>query len=624
MTGPDPSSKPPTMMGFALAQFKELFYHLLMLLGGGIVRGLWRRQLHVGALMAALAVLLLAGGATSGAIFWARAQHLALPAVALWAVTLAAAMAAGSTAAWLCRRMAMWELYAATACACGAAYALLARPLTTGADQVAVYFGPTQNLGLELLGPLWDHLLLLWAPLMLMAAAVGASLTVLFCGMGPGTRSRSRELGVALEWRLAVRHLSGRRAQAISTTAIVTVLGVALGVASLIVVTAVMSGYQNDIQHKILSTNAHLVVQKYGIDFTEHAQVCQQALAVPGVAAAAPFAFNEAMLSVGGRGLGILLKGIDAKAAAGVTATARHLCLNEGDALNVDAPTCRWADDGGPALLDALLAEPADGLPAIIVGLSLYRRLGVPLGTQVHLMTPVGMAGSRGGAPKRMAFRLAGVFASGMHEFDAHLVYASLPAAQRLLGLGSSVSGVELRLDRADNVAAVGEQLMAALGHYPYRSLDWRELNASIFMALSLQKVVMFLVLAFIVVVAAFNIASTLFMAVVEKGPQIAVLLSLGATRATIMKIFVLEGWLTGLAGTALGALMGLGATFALAHLRVSIAADVYMVDALTVALAPQEVALTIGAALIICHLATLYPALRATRARPIDLLRHG
>jgi lipoprotein-releasing system permease protein len=342
------------------------------------------------------------------------------------------------------------------------------------------------------------------------------------------------------------------------------------------------------------------------------------------VAAAAPFAFNEAMLSVGGRGLGILLKGIDPVAAAQVTATARHLCRNEGQALDVADPVCRFADDGGPALLEALLQDAGDGLPAIIVGLQLYRRLGVPLGTQVHLMTPVGMAGSRGGAPKRMPFVLAGVFASGMHEFDAHLVYAALPAAQRLLGLGSSVSGVELRLTQADDVAAVGEQLMTALGHYPYRSLDWRELNASIFMALSLQKVVMFLVLAFIVVVAAFNIASTLFMAVVEKGPQIAVLLSLGATRATIMKIFVLEGWLTGIAGTALGALMGLGATFALAHMKVSIAADVYMVDALTVSLAPQEVALTIGAALIICHLATLYPALRATRARPIDLLRHG
>jgi lipoprotein-releasing system permease protein len=183
---------------------------------------------------------------------------------------------------------------------------------------------------------------------------------------------------------------------------------------------------------------------------------------------------------------------------------------------------------------------------------------------------------------------------------------------------------VEFRLHDANAVGEVGQKVLSAIGRYPYRTLDWRQLNASIFMALTLQKVVMFLVLAFIVVVAAFNIASTLFMAVVEKAPQIAVLSSMGATHATIMKIFVLEGWITGVVGTALGTLLAGGATYVLAHLHVAIAADVYMVDALTVRLNPKEVAVTVAAALVICHLATLYPALRAARGKPIDLLRHG
>lgn len=382
-----------------------------------------------------------------------------------------------------------------------------------------------------------------------------------------------------------------------------------------------MSGYQHDIQSKILTTNAHLVLQKYGIDFNEHPKVAALARQSPWVAAAAPFAFNEAMLSVGGRGVGVLLKGIDAEAAAKVTQTARHLCLRL-EPVSDGTERCIWAEDAGPDLLARWLADD-DGPPPVIVGLSLYRRLGVPIGAPIYLMTPVGMAGAKGGAPRRMPYRLAGVFASGMHEFDAHLVYTSLGSAQRLLGLGDAVSGIELRLHDADAVGPASRDVLRRVGHYPYRTLDWRELNASIFMALSLQKVVMFLVLAFIVVVAAFNIASTLFMAVVEKAPQVAVLLSMGATRASIMKIFVLEGWAMGAAGTAVGVALGLGATRLLAGLNVAIAADVYMVDALTVRLDAQEVALTVAAALVICHLATLYPALRAAANRPIDLLRH-
>lgn len=617
------SSAKNSVLKFACRQLGLLLVGALLLVGGGVLRGLWRRQLHLLSALAAL-LLQLSPLAVLGLWLWLGAgpKHPVPPAL-FWGTTLVAAFFAGTLAAFLARRMAMWELYGTTWAATIAAYLVLCQTHRTPIGTSSRAFGPAEPLGTQLLGPLWDHMLLLWAPLALTATAVGASFAVLFFGLGQGTRSRGRERGLALEWRLARRHLAGRRQQTLSTTAVVTVVGVALGVASLIVVTAVMSGYQDDIQRKILSTNAHLVLQKYGIDFAEHPQVRATAEATPGVFAAAPFVFNEAMLSVGGRGLGVLLKGIDAAAAAKVTDTARHLCTN-GAALHDDPKAaCQWANDSGPELLEALLA-PRQGPPPVVVGLSLFRRMGVATGTQVYLMTPVGMAGSRGGAPRRMAFTLAGVFASGMHEFDAHLIYTALPAAQTLLGLGQSVSGVELRLHDANQVEPVAEHLLTALGHYPYRTLDWRQLNASIFMALSLQKVVMFLVLTFIVVVAAFNIASTLFMAVVEKGPQIAVLLSLGATRATIMKVFVLEGWVTGLAGTGLGALLGLGATLVLRSLHVSIAADVYMVDALTVTLAPQEVAVTVAAALIICHLATLYPALRATRARPIDLLRHG
>ncbi|HET6346603.1 MAG TPA: FtsX-like permease family protein, partial [Myxococcota bacterium] len=245
------------------------------------------------------------------------------------------------------------------------------------------------------------------------------------------------------------------------------------------------------------------------------------------------------------------------------------------------------------------------------------------VGGLVTLTTPVGIAGARGNAPKRMQFRIGGVFRSGMHEFDARLVYLELGASQHLMGLGKAVNGVELRVADPERVDILARRVLSAVGRYPYRTLDWRELNSGIFTALKLQKIVMFLVLCFIVVVASFNIASTLFMAVVEKAREIAVLKSMGARDATIMKVFVLEGWITGGLGTLGGVALGLAAAGLLAEMNLGIAADVYMVESLQVRVQPGEVILTMLASLLISHLATLYPALKAARQRPVDAMRY-
>lgn len=333
------------------------------------------------------------------------------------------------------------------------------------------------------------------------------------------------------EWFVTKRHLAGKSGL-VSITAIVAVVGIALGVASLIVVTSVMSGYQLDIQNKILGTNAHLVVQKFGVDFSEYPMVTEKILATDGILAAAPFTFNEAILSDGKRGLGVLVKGINPKASDGVTGFARQLCA--------DAMCTKMDPHNMPTFADDAQA------PGVIVGFELFKQLHQPLGALVTLTTPLGIAAAGGQVPKRMQFRLQGVFRSGMHEFDARLVYLGLKASQQLLGLGESVSGVEIRVQDPEQVELYTRRVLSTLGHYPYRTLDWRELNAGIFTALSLQKIVMFLVLTFIVIVAAFNIASTLFMAVVEKSHDIAVLKSMGARDVSIMKIFVLQGWTTG------------------------------------------------------------------------------
>lgn len=586
--------------------------------GGGIVGTALRRRFRLGP--AALALLLASVGL--GAVAWhvagrVRVDEPASDAV-VWGASLAAMACAGFAAASWGRTLLMWELQAVVLALASAVGWALHAPLAEAAPWLPC-------VGAKAFGPLWDRMLALWAALAWAHAVLGASWAVFWRGVDD--EGRGRAPGLALSWRLARRHLSGRGRSYLSGTAAVAVLGIALGVAALVTTTGIMSGYQDDIRSRILGTNAHLVVQKYGIDFTAHDQVLAQALAVPGVRAGAPFVFNEAMLAGAGQATGVLLKGIDPVGAVQVTDVGRNLCRAvEGVGAQArcvgpdysgasGAPRAEAADgDGGAALAEAL--APGPGPAPLVVGLSLYQKLGLPLGSQVRLLTPVGRSGGRGNAARRQTFVLRGVFASGLHEFDSRLVYTDLRASQDLLGMGEAVSGVELRLDVPEEVEHVAGQVSSAIGHYPYRTLDWRQLNAGIFTALSLQKVVMFLVLTFIVVVASFNVASTLFLAVAQKAPQVAVLKAMGARNGTVLQTFLLEGMVTGVLGCGLGLLVGLLASAALARLQLQLAADVYMVGAVRVRLTPLELWVTAYSTLTICHFAALVPALGAARRR--------
>lgn len=630
----------PSTIRWLLTQLRAAAATVLLLCGGGLLLAVWRRRLSWQGFFAGLCVLV------CGAIACAWQQHRAAGAPQLThgyaAASMAVAALAGAAVVWRSKRIGFWELEACFASFGGAVAWLLGRSTWPFAAQLAAApaFDPMYqaSLGAQYFGPLWDRMLGLWLPLGFFTALWGAS-WALCLGMAERGSAR-RSLGILLEWRLACRHLRSRRSAWLSSTALVAIVGVALGVAALVTVTAVMSGYQDDIQQRILSTNAHLVLQKYGADFVEYKQVVQQAQKAPGVAAAAPFAFNEAMLASERQGTGILIKGIDAASAVRVTDIAAQLCtkvhgtgvqaqcINAAQLADAAADhsvgTSATAQNVAQAQLLAARLAPQEGVPAVVLGLSLLRRLQLPIGARVQLLTPVGMAGSRSSAPKRQTFVVTGAFRTGMHEFDSRLVYTSLSAAQGLLGLGQAVSGVELRLDDPFAVEQVGRDVLTRVGRYPYRTLDWRQLNAGIFTALTLQKVVMFLVLAFIVVVASFNIASTLFMAVVEKAQQVAVLKSMGASDASILKVFVFEGLIIGMLGTGLGLVLGFGASFLLSGLHLAIAADVYMVEALRLRIDGMEVLWTALLAIGICHLATLYPSLRAAGRKPMELFREA
>jgi lipoprotein-releasing system permease protein len=582
-----------SVIGFAFAQIVLFLSVLAQLLLGGVLLSIVRREFSWRAFVASF-ILVAAVSSVAGYVAF---NNLTLDSNQLQQLfglaSLFSFCLAGVVAARLSRTLAFWESY------------LLC--LVVGIAAFA-YFGQSGNAslglspGLILLGSMWQRLLGLGLFLGLMLMVFSSSCTHLFYG-----EKNQWNGSFAAEWFVTKRHLTGKSGL-VSVTAVVAVVGIALGVASLIVVTSVMSGYQADIQNKILGTNAHLVVQKFGVEFSEYPLVTQKILATDGILAAAPFTFNEAILSDGKRGLGVLVKGIHPTESDAVTGFARQLCTDE---------TCVKTD---PQKLAALADEGE--VPTIIVGFELFKQLHQPIGSLVTLTTPIGIAAAGGQVPKRLQFRLRGIFRSGMHEFDARLVYLSLKASQRLLGLGGSVSGIEIKVHEPEQVELYSRKVLSTLGHYPYRTLDWRELNSGIFTALSLQKIVMFLVLTFIVIVAAFNIASTLFMAVVEKSHDIAVLKSMGARDVSIMKIFVLHGWMTGGLGTLLGLGLGLGLAAILAQLKIAIAADVYMVGSLQVRVRVVEVVLVVASALIISHLATLYPALKAARQHPVDAMR--
>jgi lipoprotein-releasing system permease protein len=595
-----------------VAQFVALIGRMLLL---GVVIEMVRRRFCYRAFAAGLATMVLGIAALATVLYFDPLALGEQRSTALWGGSLLVLTIAGFVVGRVGRKVGFWESYLAVLLTTAIYAVHLARGWhhLFGAVDVSVWELAVETPGVRYLGPMWDRLLALCAFAGLLLAVFGGSLAFLFFS---DTGRLDARFGV--EWFMSRRHLTRAGRGMFSATTFVAIVGIALGVGALVAVTAVMSGYQQDIQDKILSTNSHLVVQKYGVDFKEYDEIAEKALSVDGVVAATPFTYNEAMLSDGERGIGVLIKGIKPATAGTVTGVEQNLCRPV-----LGAGTCEpYAEEERVGLLSSLLAAK-DGVPSLILGWELFKKVGRPVGSPVLMTTPIGMVNIRGNAPRRLEFRVAGAVRSGMHEFDARLAYLDLGASQQLMGMDDTVNGVELRVREPNKVDVLAGKVLRAVGRYPYKTLDWRELNHGIFMALNLQKIVMFLVLTFIVVVAAFSIASTLFMAVVERAREIAVLKSMGARDASIMKVFVMQGWVVGAVGTAIGVLLGLLVCAVLSKMSIAIAADVYMVSSLKVRVWPVEVLLTVAATLIISHLATLYPALKAARQRPVDAMRY-
>jgi lipoprotein-releasing system permease protein len=413
---------------------------------------------------------------------------------------------------------------------------------------------------------------------------------------------------MSYELFIGLRYLKAKRKQTfVSLITLISIAGVMVGVTALIVVLAVMNGFKEDLREKILGVTSHVVISRFDGNIPNYQQVNSQVEQVKGVTAATPFIYTQVMISSRQSISGAVLRGIDPETAGKVINLARNLRTGSLEELGV-------VDKSGDTTTT----------PGIILGNELARTLGVVRGEPVTVISPLGRLTPLGRVPRSQTFRVSGIFDSGMYEYDSTLAYVSLGAAQRFLGIGDRVTGIEVRVDdiyRADRVA---RDISKTLAGYPYWSRDWMRMNKNLFSALKLEKIVMFIILTLIILVAAFNIVGTLIMVVIEKTRDIAILKSMGATRRSIMKIFMIEGMVIGLVGTMLGLLGGYTLCELLATYQfIELPQDVYYISTLPVKMDPLDVTIIALAAIAISLVATVYPAWQASRLDPAEAIRY-
>lgn len=423
---------------------------------------------------------------------------------------------------------------------------------------------------------------------------------------------------------VSLRYLKSRRRQGfISLITLISVGGVAVGVMVLIVVLSVMSGFETTLKEKLLGINAHLWVlpQRTG-QLQGHRELASRIETIPRVTHATPFTAHEVMLMAGGRVAGTIVRGIDPDERGQTGDFAR---LFEGRdlaaLLNPSASNPAGSDNGGPQ----------SARRGIVLGTELARTLRVAAGERIILNSPLGILQPAGILPNMRSFTVTGTFETGMYEYDAKLALISLDEAQELFDLGEVVHGIEVRVDDIYRVRDVAEATEALLGPVVW-TRDWMQMNRTLFSALRQERVLMFIILVLIILVAAFNIISTLIMMVMEKTGAIAILKAMGASNRGIYRIFMIQGLVIGLVGMAIGTIAGLTLAWNLPAIATVIEGwlgiqffppDVYVIDQLPVEIRPLDVVAIVVTSVCVSFLATLYPAWNASRLDPVVALRY-
>ena len=405
------------------------------------------------------------------------------------------------------------------------------------------------------------------------------------------------------EWFISLRYLRAKHRQGfISLISLISVAGITVGVIALIVVLSVYSGFTDGLRDQILGINSHIIVQQTGGAIEDYELTRERVLTVPGVTGATPYIYAQTLLSGSSGGSGVVLRGIDPKTATKV--------ISLGDQMIAGA----MAD---------LINQQDTRIPGIILGKQLADDLRAGPGSKLRLISPSGPLTPMGVIPKIKTSQVVGIFESGMYEYDSSLAFMALPAVQEFLEIGDVAHGIEVTVDKKDLNKAdqVASAITAKLGPGTI-TRDWMAMNRNLFAAFKLEKIGMFICVALIILVAALNIISALIMVVMEKGRDIAILKSMGATSGSIMKIFFLQGLIISLTGTVLGVLGGLGLCELLSRYQfIELPSNVYPMTTLPIKVLPLDIMIIAGCSIIISLSATLYPSWKASKVKPAEVL---
>ncbi len=407
---------------------------------------------------------------------------------------------------------------------------------------------------------------------------------------------------MSFELALAIRYLKSKRENSfVSLITIISIIGVMAGVMALIIVLSVMNGFRKDLLSKILGVNSHITVLSLEGSINRYKEIEKKLRNIKEVKAYTPFVYSQVMIKAYGGSTGIILTGID------------------------PATACKVIDIKNMIKKGSLrgLEERSSNIAGIILGSELAKRITAFVGDIVTLISPEGKLTPLGRVPNTKKFRVVGIFESGMYDYDSSMAYVSLKEAQQFLSLGNRITGIEIKIDNPDESDRVAKKIQAILS-YPLIVKDWKEMNKSLFSALKLEKMTMFVILTMIVLVGALNIVSTLVLMVMEKRKDIAILRAIGASSKSVMKIFIIQGLIVGAVGTALGLGAGLLVCYLLKKYKfITLPADVYYISKLPVQVQIWDVALICMAAILISFFATIYPARYASKLNPVDILRY-
>ena len=439
---------------------------------------------------------------------------------------------------------------------------------------------------------------------------------------------------------VAARYLRAKRRQAvISLITGISVLGVAAGVASLIIALAITNGFRQDLEQRLVGASAHVSLLRVANDgMRDWPALVKRLEKQPHVAAAAPALYEQVLISRGARARGVVIKGVLPDSERRVGQLLQTVKFGSASALSPadPCPKIQWPTSGGGVAGDVPGAIPpgcpggplkvpdtAPAIPPLVLGKGVADELGATVGSVVLVTSPQGELTPFGMVPKYVRFQVVGIFESGFYDYDTAWGFTRLADAQRLFGLGDVVSVVEFKVDDLDRAGEIGQELERAAGP-GFMSTNWMEQNRALFRALRLERRVTFITVGLIVLVAALNILISLIMMVMEKTRDIAVLLSLGARRAQVRNIFLLEGVLIGVVGTVLGLVLGYALAWAGGHYHwISLSPEIYSIDYVPFAPRLIDGLLVALMSLGISFVATLYPSWSAARILPAEALRY-